>query len=208
MCREILVIMSFLPAAQGNVEFFWDDPRKVGSLVKNPDGTSYYRGPGTGTSSFITHSRLQSRNFIKGNKVIFLLSLEGEFGPNTLENIKIKSLQSCKLIQHLDTNVTEHYFLLLLFFLIHLLFLLRCDWTFRYSACTSACCLCSREKLFTQYIHRKLYRSSDFCFREHAHNPACGWECGVWCEETPKEWSNRRRGRDCSRENKWLLVTR
>lgn len=71
--------MSFLPAAQGNVEFFWDDPRKVGSLVKDSDGTSYYRGPGTGTSSFITHSRLGSRDFIKGNYVIFLLGLEGEF---------------------------------------------------------------------------------------------------------------------------------
>lgn len=71
-------VMSFLSVAQGNVEYFWDDPRKVGSLVKNPDGTSYYRGPGTGTSSYITHSRLRSRDFIKGNDVIFLLSLEGE----------------------------------------------------------------------------------------------------------------------------------
>ncbi|XP_036437514.1 meprin A subunit beta [Colossoma macropomum] len=60
----------------GNVEYFWDDPRKVGSRVQNADGTSYYRGPGYGTSSFITHSRLKSRNFIKGDDVIFLLSLE------------------------------------------------------------------------------------------------------------------------------------
>ncbi|KAF5900444.1 meprin A subunit beta-like, partial [Clarias magur] len=64
----------------GNVEYFWDDPRKVGSLVKNPDGTSYYRGPGTGTSAFITHNRLRSRDFIKGNDVIFLLSLEDVTG--------------------------------------------------------------------------------------------------------------------------------
>ncbi|TSK58117.1 Meprin A subunit beta [Bagarius yarrelli] len=66
--------------SQGNVEYFWDDPQKVGSLVKNPDGTTYYRGPGTGTSSFITHSRLKSRDFIKGNDVIFLLSLEDVTG--------------------------------------------------------------------------------------------------------------------------------
>ncbi|KAM9435613.1 meprin A subunit beta [Clarias gariepinus] len=64
----------------GNVEYFWDDPRKVGSLVKNPDGTSYYRGPGTGTSAFITHNRLRSRDFIKGNDAIFLLSLEDVTG--------------------------------------------------------------------------------------------------------------------------------
>ncbi|XP_066532623.1 meprin A subunit beta [Hoplias malabaricus] len=62
--------------SQGKVEYFWDDPRKVGSLVKNPDGTSYYRGPGSGTSSFITHYRLKSRDFIKADDVIFLLSLE------------------------------------------------------------------------------------------------------------------------------------
>ncbi|KAL0164224.1 hypothetical protein M9458_039977, partial [Cirrhinus mrigala] len=41
------------------------------------DGSSFYRGPGYGTSSYITHDRLKSRSFIKGNDVIFLLSLEG-----------------------------------------------------------------------------------------------------------------------------------
>ncbi|XP_049337244.1 meprin A subunit beta isoform X2 [Astyanax mexicanus] len=61
---------------EGEVEYFWDDPRKVGSLIKNPDGTSYYRGPGYGTSSFITHQRLKSRDFIKGDDLIMFLSLE------------------------------------------------------------------------------------------------------------------------------------
>lgn len=81
--------MSFLFEALGNVEYFWDDPRKVGSLVKNPDGTSYYRGPGTGTSAFITHNRLRSRDFIKGNDAIFLLSLEGEFLKLTFKKTMI-----------------------------------------------------------------------------------------------------------------------
>ncbi|XP_033996633.1 meprin A subunit beta isoform X1 [Trematomus bernacchii] len=57
-------------------EFYWDDPRKVGSKVIASDGSYYYRGPGTGTSSFITHSRLKSRNFIKGDDAYFLFSLE------------------------------------------------------------------------------------------------------------------------------------
>uniref|UniRef100_A0A3Q1HUF5 Metalloendopeptidase n=1 Tax=Anabas testudineus TaxID=64144 RepID=A0A3Q1HUF5_ANATE len=57
-------------------EFFWDDPRKVGSKVTDSDGSVYYRGPGYGTSTFITHSRLRSRNFIKGDDAIFLFSLE------------------------------------------------------------------------------------------------------------------------------------
>ncbi|XP_056270089.1 meprin A subunit beta [Pseudoliparis swirei] len=57
-------------------EFYWDDPRKVGSRVDASDGSHYYRGPGTGTSSFLTHSRLKSRNFIKGDDAFFLFSLE------------------------------------------------------------------------------------------------------------------------------------
>ncbi|XP_018525307.1 meprin A subunit beta [Lates calcarifer] len=57
-------------------EYYWDDPSKVGSKVTASDGSYYYRGPGTGTSSFITHSRLRSRKFIKGDDAFFLLSVE------------------------------------------------------------------------------------------------------------------------------------
>ncbi|XP_040895413.1 meprin A subunit beta [Toxotes jaculatrix] len=57
-------------------EYYWDDPRKVGSKVTASDGSYYYRGPGTGTSSFITHSRLRNRKFIKGDDAFFLFSLE------------------------------------------------------------------------------------------------------------------------------------
>uniref|UniRef100_A0A3B3CWQ4 Metalloendopeptidase n=1 Tax=Oryzias melastigma TaxID=30732 RepID=A0A3B3CWQ4_ORYME len=57
-------------------EFFWDDPTKVGSKVTAADGSFYYRGPGYGTSTFITHSRLQSRKFIKGDDAFFLVSLD------------------------------------------------------------------------------------------------------------------------------------
>ncbi len=66
-----------LCAAKGNVEYYWNDPRKVGSLVTDTDGCKFYRGPGSGTCSYITHDRLKSRSFIKGDDVIFLLSLEG-----------------------------------------------------------------------------------------------------------------------------------
>ncbi|CAB1324024.1 unnamed protein product, partial [Coregonus sp. 'balchen'] len=48
-------------------EFYWDNPRKVGSLVNGSDGSQFYRGPGTGTSSYLTHGRMKSRNFIKGD---------------------------------------------------------------------------------------------------------------------------------------------
>uniref|UniRef100_A0A8C4E417 Metalloendopeptidase n=1 Tax=Dicentrarchus labrax TaxID=13489 RepID=A0A8C4E417_DICLA len=58
-------------------EYYWDNPRKVGSKVTASDGSYYYRGPGTGTSTFITHTRLKSRNFIKGEDAFFLFSLEG-----------------------------------------------------------------------------------------------------------------------------------
>nr|XP_033789734.1 meprin A subunit beta [Geotrypetes seraphini] len=51
---------------------FWDRPDKVGTSV---DGT-YYRGPGKGTSAYITHDRLRSRDFIKGDDVYILLRME------------------------------------------------------------------------------------------------------------------------------------
>ncbi|XP_056459186.1 meprin A subunit beta-like isoform X2 [Gadus chalcogrammus] len=63
------------PNKKDGLKFFWDRPSKVGSLVSGPDG-SYYRGPGTGTSSFLTHSRLHSRKYIKGDDAYFLLSLQ------------------------------------------------------------------------------------------------------------------------------------
>ncbi|XP_023284999.1 meprin A subunit beta-like isoform X1 [Seriola lalandi dorsalis] len=56
-------------------QYYWDNPRKVGSKVTESDG-SYYRGPGSGTSSFLTHSRLRSNKFIKGDDAFLLLSLE------------------------------------------------------------------------------------------------------------------------------------
>ncbi|XP_029443041.1 meprin A subunit beta [Rhinatrema bivittatum] len=51
--------------------FFWDRPNKVGDSV---NGT--YRGPGKGTSAYITHERLRSRDFIKGDDVYILLTME------------------------------------------------------------------------------------------------------------------------------------
>ncbi|KAA8594567.1 meprin A subunit beta [Etheostoma spectabile] len=57
-------------------EYFWDNPRKVGSKVTVSDGSYYYRGPGSGTSAFITHSRLKSRNYMKQDDAFFLFSLE------------------------------------------------------------------------------------------------------------------------------------
>ncbi|XP_045897241.1 meprin A subunit beta-like [Micropterus dolomieu] len=58
-------------------KYQWDNPREVGSKVTDEsDGSFYYRGPGSGKSTFITHSRLKSRNFIKGDDAFFLFSLE------------------------------------------------------------------------------------------------------------------------------------
>ncbi|XP_050956851.1 meprin A subunit beta isoform X1 [Labeo rohita] len=66
--------------SKGNVKYFWDNPRKVGSLVTDSNGSKYYRGPGYGYKSYITHDRLKSRSFIKGDDVIFLFSLNDVTG--------------------------------------------------------------------------------------------------------------------------------
>ncbi|XP_049602931.1 meprin A subunit beta [Syngnathus scovelli] len=62
--------------SSGSNKFFWDDPRKVGVAVTDADGSKYFRGPGSGTSAYLTHLRAKSRDFIKGGDAIFLLSME------------------------------------------------------------------------------------------------------------------------------------
>ncbi|VCX42393.1 unnamed protein product [Gulo gulo] len=59
-----------------NGNYFWDRPSKVGAVAFFPNGTQFRRGQGYGTSAFITHKRLKSRDFIKGDDVYILLTVE------------------------------------------------------------------------------------------------------------------------------------
>ncbi|XP_004853164.1 meprin A subunit beta [Heterocephalus glaber] len=64
----------FMTTDNGN--YFWDNPSKVGKLAFFPNGTQFSRGGGYGTSVFITEKRIKSRDFIKGNDVYILLTVE------------------------------------------------------------------------------------------------------------------------------------
>ncbi|KAJ8276840.1 hypothetical protein GJAV_G00068500 [Gymnothorax javanicus] len=66
--------------ADGIREYFWDDPRRVGSLVTDEDGSTFYRGPGLGYSGFISDGTVKSRDFIKGDDAIFLFNMEDVSG--------------------------------------------------------------------------------------------------------------------------------
>lgn len=59
-----------------NGSYFWDRPSKVGEVAFFPNGTQFRRSRGYGTSAFITLERLKSRDFIKGNDVYILLTME------------------------------------------------------------------------------------------------------------------------------------
>ncbi|KAK0145297.1 Meprin A subunit beta [Merluccius polli] len=61
-------LTSVLPLPPKPTGFLWDDPRKVGVEVTAADGTKYFRGPGLGTSVYLTHLRAKSRDFIKGGR--------------------------------------------------------------------------------------------------------------------------------------------
>ncbi|XP_057190691.1 meprin A subunit beta, partial [Triplophysa rosa] len=61
---------------EGSEMFFWDNPRKVGQKVTDGSGTEYFRGPGAGTSVYLTQARALTRDFIKGGDAIFLLTME------------------------------------------------------------------------------------------------------------------------------------
>lgn len=67
----------FPPCFTDSDQFFWDDPRKVGTEVNDTDGSTYFRGPGSGTAVYLTHLRAKSRDFIKDGDAIFLLTMEG-----------------------------------------------------------------------------------------------------------------------------------
>ncbi|XP_066186544.1 meprin A subunit beta [Sylvia atricapilla] len=62
--------------SESSSNYTWDRPDKVGSEATFPNGTKYMRGPGVGTSSFLTHDRLRSRNYIKEDGIYILLTLE------------------------------------------------------------------------------------------------------------------------------------
>lgn len=65
------------PPVSDSDQFFWDDPRKVGTEVNDTNGSTYFRGPGAGTAVYLTHLRAKSRDFIKDGDAIFLLTMEG-----------------------------------------------------------------------------------------------------------------------------------
>ncbi|XP_029686870.1 meprin A subunit beta [Takifugu rubripes] len=76
-------------------QFFWDDPRKVGTEVTDTNGSTYFRGPGAGTAVYLTHLRAKSRDFIKDGDAIFLLTMEdishltiSQPIPNACQNVE------------------------------------------------------------------------------------------------------------------------
>ncbi|XP_067323176.1 meprin A subunit beta [Anolis sagrei] len=56
--------------------YTWDRPDKVGTEATFPNGTNFMRGPGYGTSAFLTHERLKSRGFIKDDSIFILATVD------------------------------------------------------------------------------------------------------------------------------------
>ncbi|XP_018410801.1 PREDICTED: meprin A subunit beta [Nanorana parkeri] len=69
----------------GNI--FWDKPERVGSSASFPNGTQYFRGPGLGTSAYITHDRVHSRDFLKGGDAFLLITVEDVTYLNTTQPV-------------------------------------------------------------------------------------------------------------------------
>ncbi|NWX54480.1 MEP1B protein, partial [Promerops cafer] len=76
MSNQRSVTTDPLRLSESSSKYTWDRPDKVGSEATFPNGTKYMRGPGVGTSAFLTHERLRSRNFIKEDGVYILLTME------------------------------------------------------------------------------------------------------------------------------------
>ncbi|CAJ0930705.1 unnamed protein product [Ranitomeya imitator] len=65
-------------------KYFWDKPELVGSSVSFDNGTQFFRGPGLGTTAYITHERVRSRDFLKGGDAFLLLSVDGEMNNDNI----------------------------------------------------------------------------------------------------------------------------
>uniref|UniRef100_A0A3Q3KIK9 Metalloendopeptidase n=2 Tax=Monopterus albus TaxID=43700 RepID=A0A3Q3KIK9_MONAL len=84
--------------------YFWDDPRKVGSEVKDEDGSKYFRGPGAGTAVYLTHLRAKSRDFIKGGDAIFLLTMEDVYNLTLTQPVPPTTRPVPPTTQHPNTT--------------------------------------------------------------------------------------------------------
>ncbi|XP_074133484.1 meprin A subunit beta-like isoform X2 [Sminthopsis crassicaudata] len=110
MSNERSITTDPLKTIDSDIEnFFWDKPSKVGVTTTFPNGTSYNRSLAFGTSTYITHKWLQRRDFIKGDTVYILLTVEdissllsteplpGEFpGPTSKPNISLCAKFICE----------------------------------------------------------------------------------------------------------------
>ncbi|XP_066434956.1 meprin A subunit beta [Eleutherodactylus coqui] len=71
----------------------WDKPEIVGSNATFPNGTQYFRGPGLGTSAYITHGRVLSGDYLKGGDAFMLLSVDDVTYLNTTQPIPPSTAQ-------------------------------------------------------------------------------------------------------------------
>ncbi|XP_071326671.1 meprin A subunit beta-like [Trachinotus anak] len=60
----------------GEIFRYWDNPRKVGHLINDTNGGSYYAGPNLGYRKFLSFDAFWSGKFIKGASVFFLLNID------------------------------------------------------------------------------------------------------------------------------------
>uniref|UniRef100_G3VYV7 Metalloendopeptidase n=1 Tax=Sarcophilus harrisii TaxID=9305 RepID=G3VYV7_SARHA len=95
MSNERSITTDPLKTIDSDIEnFFWDKPSKVGVTTTFPNGTSYSRSLAFGTSTYITHKWLQKRDFIKGDTVYILLTVEGM--PTSKPNISLCAKFVCE----------------------------------------------------------------------------------------------------------------
>ncbi|XP_019507608.1 PREDICTED: meprin A subunit beta [Hipposideros armiger] len=86
-----------------NGNYHWDKPSKVGDVAFFPNGTEFRRSKGYGVSAFITHKRLRSRDFIKGDDVYILLTVEAS-SLSFMDSCNFELENVCGMIQSSSDN--------------------------------------------------------------------------------------------------------
>uniref|UniRef100_A0A3B4Z059 Metalloendopeptidase n=1 Tax=Stegastes partitus TaxID=144197 RepID=A0A3B4Z059_9TELE len=58
--------------------FYWDNPRKIGTQIKDENGELMFAGPLMGRSYFASLEEMKSRDFLKAESAIFIFSFQGK----------------------------------------------------------------------------------------------------------------------------------
>lgn len=67
--------------------YYWDNPRKVGTSYTDENNVTMYEGPAMGITYFASFEEMKYKDFLKGGSAIFAFRFEGRIRNVLLLNL-------------------------------------------------------------------------------------------------------------------------